>query len=33
VPERVVDDFEPIKIEKQKRDFVLSPTSTSQCFS
>src|SRR5690349_19509385 len=31
VPERVVDVFEPVEIEKQKRNFVLLPTSTGEC--
>ena len=31
VPERVVDEFELVEIEKQKRDFVLFPTSTGEC--
>jgi hypothetical protein len=30
VPERVVNGFEPIEIEEQKRNFVLSPTSTGE---
>ena len=31
VPERVVDDFEPVEIKEQKRNFVLLPTSTGEC--
>ena len=28
--ERVVDVFEPVEVEEQKRNFVLSPTSTGE---
>ena len=31
VPERVVNGFEPVEIEEQKRNFVLLPTSTGEC--
>src|ERR1019366_2141846 len=30
VPEGVVDVFEPVEVEEQKRNFVLSPTSTGE---
>ena len=33
VAERVVDVFEPVEIEEQKRNFVLSPTSTGECLA
>ena len=29
--QRVVDVFEPVEIEEQKRDLFLLPTSTSEC--
>ena len=30
VSERVIDDFEPVEIEKQQRNFLISPASDSQ---
>jgi hypothetical protein len=29
--ERIVDEFESVEIEEQKRNFVLLPTSTGEC--
>ena len=31
MPERVVDVFESVEIKEQKRNFVLPPTSASEC--